>query len=950
MKKFQKFIVTILSDNENRSIVIDRPTFIIGRSSEADITVNNEHLSRKHLKVSFTGESVLLEELGSSNGSWLEDQKLEPNRPVVYTSKSKIVLGKNNGTIISIEIFTVKIEMTEEITLVRRNPLLDEIKPENKVIVLRSKPVAAAVVIAPIIKKTANGQELPHWEESTVGEPKALVSKIQLVENISPTPALSQDSTAARPDLILRMKKLLTSEAEVVIQNAKSEAEEIITEAESVIQNAKAEAEKIIIDAKKLAKTGLDQVKTFSAELKLKTELESKSAIKSTHDEIEKLKLENALAINGLLESANKQSLQLTQNSRKKAETNLNTAKKFADDLLTQTRTRTDNSIKETNYIVQLKLDELKRSETEIQLNTKILDEMYRKLKTKVDSLQKQEQEARISYESLSNNVEREEVRMNSERSSLESLRSQVHSEQKECNQQQAHLNLEERRFKTHMETELLEQKLKVTQVLSEFQQAQIQRDNISAEINFLNLGREQSKEQAEQRKEQAELLIREIEVKHQKALMPYESLMADEAEARKILAQLKTEQQKIQMDIEHHKHDISLSQEQLQKEKKQIAELHKKTEDHAIDSTETIKNAQHLMEKQKQDHVLLMENELQTFQKQKLELFEALDAEKKKLQKTLNDDALRLKQGLDEDIKKTIERKTHAIIDANETKLATELALKKATNEMLEFQRSIKIKNEALKNEALQDFLQSKEKFVQTLAASNKKHEELKKQAVSELKLIEKEKNSLQKSMLDLGKEHENKLIELEHELKAETNKAIKKTTQIKNDLDAEAVAHKVVMAKFQQDELCEIQILKENAIKDIYSNKIERAKLVSVAVDTNVLEVLNQYKFKRINDIFIDSFSQRISTVVFETIMGKYSADKQKLADAKQLAAKKLERYLHFKKIFQKFCLVLLFLGLTYLAYQLYKSPYFIPLKAEMNKVIQAFLSIDFSKYRPK
>lgn len=881
--------------------MIEKPSFIIGRSSEADITLNDELLSRKHLKISFSAEAVWLEELGSGNGSWLDGQKLKTNKPLAYTPKAKIVLGKNNGPVISIEVVTRQIaeEMVEEVTLVRRNPLLDQ------VVVLRSEPVAAPAAMAPIIKKVANGYD------QAACEPKITVSKIQLVDS----------APHAEPDLILRMKNMLNSEAE------------------TVIKNAKAEAEKILSDAKKLAKSEIDQAKKVSADLKLKTELETKSAKKFSDDEIEKLRFANAQSINGLLESASKQSQVLLLNSRKEADGTLEAAKKFADELITQNRTRAENSIKETDYIVQLKLDELKRSEEEIQLNTKILEEMYRELKTKVDLLKRQEQDTRNIYESLSKNIEREESRMNSERSSLESLRSQVLYSQKECDQQLADLNLEERRLKTQMETELLEQKLKVTQVQSEFQQAQLQRDTISAEINFLKQG-----------KDQAEQQIRETEAEHQKAIRLYESAVSQEAEALFNLAQLKTEQQNIQMDIEQQKNDLALSKEQLQKEKKQIAELRMKTEERASDSAETIKNAQRLMEKQKSDHATEMENDQRAFEKQKLELAYELEAERKNLQKTLKDEALRIKLGHEEEIKKIIEQKSLAIIKANETKLETEKAIKKSSEEMLKFQRSMKNKNEALKNEAQREFLQSKEKLEQLSISAHKKQEESKNLALSELKLIEKEKTNLQKSIKDLSIDHEKKLLELERDLKLEIDKAKKKASQIEKDLVAEAMAQKIVMEKFKQDELREIQLLKENALKDIYGKKNERARLVSIAVDTNVLDELNKYKFKKINDVFIDTFSKRISTIVFETVMEKYSADKQKLEDARQLAAKNLERVLYFKKIFKRICLVLFLTGFTYAAFQVYKSPDFIPVKAKIDKGIQSLLSVDFINYLPK
>jgi len=55
-------------------------TVTVGRSSKADLTVSHPSISREHARVHL-GEHVFVEDLGSSNGTCIDDVRLEPNAP-----------------------------------------------------------------------------------------------------------------------------------------------------------------------------------------------------------------------------------------------------------------------------------------------------------------------------------------------------------------------------------------------------------------------------------------------------------------------------------------------------------------------------------------------------------------------------------------------------------------------------------------------------------------------------------------------------------------------------------------------------------------------------------------------------------------------------------------------------------------------------------------------------
>src|SRR5215204_6042262 len=58
------------------------PETIIGRSSKADIQIDQESVSRNHAKLIADGEKVLIKDLGSTNGTFVNDQVIEGEHPL----------------------------------------------------------------------------------------------------------------------------------------------------------------------------------------------------------------------------------------------------------------------------------------------------------------------------------------------------------------------------------------------------------------------------------------------------------------------------------------------------------------------------------------------------------------------------------------------------------------------------------------------------------------------------------------------------------------------------------------------------------------------------------------------------------------------------------------------------------------------------------------------------
>ncbi|SCG44585.1 FHA domain-containing protein [Micromonospora halophytica] len=55
---------------------------VIGRTPDADIAVPDPHLSRRHAEVRLTDAGALLVDLGSTNGTWLNDRRIIGAEPL----------------------------------------------------------------------------------------------------------------------------------------------------------------------------------------------------------------------------------------------------------------------------------------------------------------------------------------------------------------------------------------------------------------------------------------------------------------------------------------------------------------------------------------------------------------------------------------------------------------------------------------------------------------------------------------------------------------------------------------------------------------------------------------------------------------------------------------------------------------------------------------------------
>ena len=88
-------LILIRGTPQGHRFFITADEMIIGRDPAADISIPDASISRKHAKVTRSGNDVTIEDLGSSNGTSINGKKLEPGKIVTLSKEDLIKLGNS---------------------------------------------------------------------------------------------------------------------------------------------------------------------------------------------------------------------------------------------------------------------------------------------------------------------------------------------------------------------------------------------------------------------------------------------------------------------------------------------------------------------------------------------------------------------------------------------------------------------------------------------------------------------------------------------------------------------------------------------------------------------------------------------------------------------------------------------------------------------------------------
>ena len=73
----QAVLVTFKADGERRSFSLPKPVTVIGRREDCDLRIPLSEVSRKHCRFIVDGETLKLEDMGSSNGTFHNGSRIQ---------------------------------------------------------------------------------------------------------------------------------------------------------------------------------------------------------------------------------------------------------------------------------------------------------------------------------------------------------------------------------------------------------------------------------------------------------------------------------------------------------------------------------------------------------------------------------------------------------------------------------------------------------------------------------------------------------------------------------------------------------------------------------------------------------------------------------------------------------------------------------------------------------
>ncbi len=123
-------LIVIYGEDLGRRIPITTDPIIIGRSAKCEIQVDQESVSRNHCRIRYDGQSFIVRDLGSTNGTYVNDELIDEvtlgdgDQLKVGRTILKFILGDNVEAEYHEEIY--RLMTTDGLTQVANKRLFDE--------------------------------------------------------------------------------------------------------------------------------------------------------------------------------------------------------------------------------------------------------------------------------------------------------------------------------------------------------------------------------------------------------------------------------------------------------------------------------------------------------------------------------------------------------------------------------------------------------------------------------------------------------------------------------------------------------------------------------------------------------------------------------------------------------------------------------------------------------
>lgn len=164
----------VLHEKANVKTVKLLPTTVIGRSTECDLKISASEVSRIHCRITVQDDAVFVEDLGSANGTFVNDEMLKPRQRVAVDPGAKITIGPAEFVVdyVAPTSNTVVVRRTDKDGKAAPAPSRNDAESDNKELIFSSIPEATEVSSAEATLVTDPKENLIH-----IAKAKQVVSR-----------------------------------------------------------------------------------------------------------------------------------------------------------------------------------------------------------------------------------------------------------------------------------------------------------------------------------------------------------------------------------------------------------------------------------------------------------------------------------------------------------------------------------------------------------------------------------------------------------------------------------------------------------------------------------------------------------------------------------------------------------------------------------------------------
>jgi hypothetical protein len=388
--------------------IVNEESFTIGRSIDCAISLSEDSISRVHLIVTHQNNEIFIEDKGSSNGTFINEERISRNTPVRVMPTDGIRIGKSEYVLnIAVDAGAQGDESTSTLPIdISPMPAVQQVvsKIAEKAPVVKDEKRAGDVFIHKIdatadlrVPQRVAKVEAPFVENSAMFEGERILHEAH--KKAAQIIYESEAKAEKRVQAIYIQAREKQAEADSFYQKKISQAHK---EADAIIVNFQSQGQELIIQARNFAEEMRDEVELYVQGLREKAKKEVEDILLEAKEEANAIKNET---YEKALSKAGIDAEDMLANARSESQDILSFAKLQSEEMLTTAR----NEIQDQIADLLAQAEEKKKA---LQALKKELEELTIKSLGDKEERDLREQEWQVRYNTLKSDVEKAELHL----------------------------------------------------------------------------------------------------------------------------------------------------------------------------------------------------------------------------------------------------------------------------------------------------------------------------------------------------------------------------------------------------------------------------------------------------------------------------------------------------------------------------------------------------------